>query len=259
MGLTLRQMQGARRPPGIMIGFLIAAVVVWVFSLPGCARYPAGVLGQTNSYLFVTMTVQGQINPNYYYILAMQASPTSSAQDAHPENGPFAIVQVNQGVTGWGNGWVAGLITDYVMFHGGQALQYSVNCSVLANCPANVATGGVPLGPPFLAQVSQDGHSLLIGVQLTTLGLNGATTNPTETVPGGVVVNTITTDHLESVVTVQSKPVDSLDQGGLPPLIDLHQSKVVTIPAPGIVLFPSPTVTTADLQLTQDQVEVRLQ
>ncbi|MDQ2731951.1 MAG: hypothetical protein M3Y56_09850 [Armatimonadota bacterium] len=266
------QRRALARTPGIAALLTrccaVSVVAVVTCSLGGCARYPATVQGTTPSLLLVTMQLRGQINPAYYYFVALQASPTTSAQDAHPESGPFAIVQADQGVSGWGNGWGAGKITDYVLFHNNQATQFTVNCSNLSACPANVAAGGQAIGPPFSTFVSSGGgtggaNSLVVAVDLSKLGLNGTAAGTSTTgarpIPGGVVVNTITTDHLETVVTNPPKPVDSLDQGGmLPPLVDTHQSKIINITPPGGVLFPNSSVITDDLQLTQVTLEVRL-
>lgn len=260
---------GAQRSGSLLTRRLAVGVTVLAtLSLGGCARYPAMSQGSTPSLLLVTMQLRGQINPSYYYFVAIQASPTNQAQDAHPEEGPFAVVQANQGTNGWGNGWGAGKITDYVVFHNNQATQFTVNCANLATCPANVAAGGQALGPPFSTFVSNTGgtggaNSLVVAVDLSKLGLNGTAAGTSTTgvapIPGGVVVNTITTDHLETIVTNPPKPVDSLDQGGmLPPLVDTHQSKIVNITPPGTVLFPNANVISDDLALTGVQLEVRL-
>ncbi|HET6386377.1 MAG TPA: hypothetical protein VFJ58_23545 [Armatimonadota bacterium] len=245
----------APRRRGLLL-FLAASAIS--FGPAGCARYPATVAAGTKALLFVTLQVQGQINPSYYYFVALQASPTTNAQDAHPELGPFAIVQANSGVSGWGNGWGTGIITDYVEYHAGQASEYSIDTSNPATTPAAVAAGGVFIGPPFSTSLSGSGNALTVAVPLANLGLNGMTgSTATRALPGGVVVNVITTDHIENNPNAPPKPVDSLDQGSLP-LLDLHQSKVVDLTPTGNVLFPNPNVNSADLQLTRVELEVRL-
>jgi hypothetical protein len=214
----------------------------------------------------VTANFQGQVNPQYYYYVALQASPTQNAQDAHPENGPFAIVQANSGQNGWGNGWGTGVITDYVLYHSGQAIQYSYACSAAqtAGCPAAIAAPGLPIGPPFQASVSGTGQSLVVAIDLSTLGLGGVLPSvPSTTIPGGVVVNVIVKDHIEQVINNPSPAVDSLDVAlaQSPPLLDLHQSKIVSLPVtvpPSHVLFPSGSVVVPDLEITGVSIEVRL-
>lgn len=71
----------------------------------GCARFPAnGASSQTKRLVF-SMTVSRQINPNYVYIIAMNAST-----DPNPtEQGPIPITDFP-----WGNGFVAGTVDVFV-------------------------------------------------------------------------------------------------------------------------------------------------
>jgi hypothetical protein len=263
--------------------FLVGIAMLCAPFFSGCARYPTGVLSSAPALLITSVQVAGNINPSYYYFIALQASQNSAGVqdsnylDANLALGPFAVFQVDPNTGSWGNGWGTGKITDYVEYHNGQAEQYSVNCAVLANCPAAVAAGGFPVGPPFSVSVPSPGL-LVVSIALDTLGLNGAVingppttttttgvgsvnptpTSPTYPTPGGVVVDVITTDSVGSIQGVTSKPVDSLDLNNDLTQLNLSQSKTININTPGPVLHPNPSDTTNDLLITAVQLQVQL-
>lgn len=82
-----------------MLGLLFS------FLACGCAKFPANGAATSTKRVIFTMTVAGQINPNYVYIVAMHAS-----QDANPTTqGPIPIISQP-----WGNGFVAGTAELYV-------------------------------------------------------------------------------------------------------------------------------------------------
>ena len=72
---------------------LVLTAGVLLLATPGCAKYPSGGTG-SGPELVVTMTVEGQINPNDYYFVIFDVS-----NDQHGSNGPVPVI-----APPWGNG-----------------------------------------------------------------------------------------------------------------------------------------------------------
>ncbi len=106
----------------------------------GCARYPSTNSGSTAPArtIYTWIKVVGQINPTYYYFLALDT-------DGDTGTGPVPIVVGPE----LGNGWGTispinpnGTITQppfFVRYHDGQFMEYQ---------------NGIPIGPPYLYQVT---------------------------------------------------------------------------------------------------------
>lgn len=87
------------RKASLFFGFLACLLT------SGCAKFPANGVATSARRVIFTMTVAGQINPNYVYIVAMHAS-----EDPNPTTqGPIPIISQP-----WGNGFVAGTAELYV-------------------------------------------------------------------------------------------------------------------------------------------------
>lgn len=80
----------------------------------GCARFPSNALPVTGKRLIITLTVAGEIDPNYHYYVAFDTSGTSAP-------GPLPVV-----ARPWGNGWGTGSITNYVIYDRSQPQGYGV-------------------------------------------------------------------------------------------------------------------------------------
>jgi hypothetical protein len=75
--------------------------------LTGCAQFPPGVNSSSSGgMLNITMTVSGQINPNYFYFVVF-----NNINDPHGVDGPEPVI-----APPWGNGFVAGAATTYVAY-----------------------------------------------------------------------------------------------------------------------------------------------
>jgi hypothetical protein len=89
----------AARPALLLFGLALLAA-------QGCARVPDEVTGdQVRRRLTVSFSVAGQVNPQYFYFIAIDA-------DGNPSSGPVPVVTAP-----FGNGWVTGSVTHYVEFH----------------------------------------------------------------------------------------------------------------------------------------------
>jgi hypothetical protein len=87
---------------------LSAMAALMLIFAAGCARFPVNPVPITGRQLIITVTVAGEINPNYYYYVAFDTSGAMTP-------GPLPVVAIP-----WGNGWGTGNISNYVIFHTGQ-------------------------------------------------------------------------------------------------------------------------------------------
>jgi hypothetical protein len=83
---------------------LLSAASIIAALVSGCARFPEGVAPVTGRRIIITLTVAGEINPNYYYYAAFDTSGTATP-------GSLPVV-----ARPWGNGWGTGNITHYVLY-----------------------------------------------------------------------------------------------------------------------------------------------
>jgi len=83
-------------------------ILALVFGSLSCAKYPTSANGQTTKRLVFTMTVAGQLNPNFVYIVALRPSTLLNPTDS----GPIPVV-----APPWGNGFVAGNCTYFVRWN----------------------------------------------------------------------------------------------------------------------------------------------
>lgn len=81
----------------------------------GCAKSPPGTTSNSSSgpQVFVTMTVAGNLNPNYYYFVLFNVNESKGPGTGI--TGPVPVVAVP-----YGNGFAAGAFSNYVEFHNGQ-------------------------------------------------------------------------------------------------------------------------------------------
>jgi hypothetical protein len=95
---------------------LFLALPAAAILLADCARTPAGLGGSNATQLRFTYTLNGPVNPNYIYVVAIRVlSPAygggSSLELTDPTQGPVPVV-----TTGSKNGVVGGLPTHYVIY-----------------------------------------------------------------------------------------------------------------------------------------------
>jgi hypothetical protein len=139
---------------------LFAATALQAAFAAGCAKFPENTVPITGKRVIVTMTVAGQINPNYHYYVAFDTSGT-------PSPGPLPVVGPP-----WGNGWGTGNITNYVVY---DQLQPQGGYAVFQITPNTNLLGSVYIGPPISSVLPPTGSNKLQFTidtsQLATLAL----------------------------------------------------------------------------------------
>lgn len=123
---------------GLVLPFILLAA--------GCAKSPENAAAITGKRLLITMSVAGEINPNYHYFVAFDTSGT-------PTPGPLPVVG-----SPWGNGWGTGNISNYIQF---DALQPQGGYSVFRIEPNTNLLGSVYIGPPISVITPQVGSNKL--------------------------------------------------------------------------------------------------
>ncbi len=130
----------------------------------GCAKAPGGSNGATSPVsgpqLFITMTVRGTINPNYYYYILFNINDTPGPNGTSV-TGPVPVV-----APPYGNGFAAGAFTSYVEFNngvpGGTGSGYYAISADLLQPVYRGSTG-------FLIQSSVSGNTLSFQIPLAQI------------------------------------------------------------------------------------------
>ena len=125
----------------------------------GCAKSPAGGGSSPVSgpQLIISMTVNGTLNPNYYYYVVLNVN---NAQGPGPGTGP-----VPSYFPPYGNGFAGGSFTNYVEYHGSQAGGTNFG---YYGVTANLLTP-VPLGSSRLISPQVNGQTLSFQLPLAYL------------------------------------------------------------------------------------------
>lgn len=150
-------MNHARRP-------LLWPLLTMLLLLPaGCAKSPSTGSSSPVSgpQLLVTMTVAGNINPNYYYYVLFNVNNT-------PGPGKTAVtgpVPVVVSADNTGNGYAAGAFTNYVEYNSGQT--GGTNFNYYAVDPTLFYSK--PLGQSRLIQAQASGNTLTFQIPLAAL------------------------------------------------------------------------------------------
>ncbi|MBV6504058.1 MAG: hypothetical protein AKCLJLPJ_02153 [Fimbriimonadales bacterium] len=173
----------------LLLGLASVFSALSVLLIAQCARFPA-VPPALNKRIRITFFLDGPVNPNYVYIVAL-----NDANDASGANGgPLPVV-----APPWGNGFVAGRATHFVRYDGFQPNGgYSVNrftdlqnllSWVFVGVPVNFTT---PTGNSnkieFELDFSQlrpppDDPNAIFALQVNLLTMDRVPTNPGDTNP----------------------------------------------------------------------------
>lgn len=180
---------------------LLAALLL----LPaGCAKSPSTGSSSPASgpQLIVSMTVAGNINPNFYYYILFNVNNTVGADKT--STGPIPVVS-DADFTG--NGFAAGSFSNYVEYSGNQGngtnfnyyLNYPVVVQQSTNPPSTIIQQqSQSLGPGQIvgALVSSDRHTLTFQLPLASL----ATSNYKQ-LASDITVDNINTLQINFVTT----------------------------------------------------------
>ncbi len=167
---------------------LLRSLFVLLLLLPaGCAKSPSGISGSSpvsGPQLQISLTVQGTINPNFYYYILFNLNratgPTGSGTGAVP------VVAIP-----YGNGFAAGAFSNYVEYHGGQPGGTNFG---YYGIPANLLNP-VTLGTSQIVQTQVVGNTLTFRLPLTYLATAGDSTSTPQYVPN----SSFTVDQIQTL------------------------------------------------------------
>jgi hypothetical protein len=95
----------------MMFSMRWAAAAVGLILACGCAKLPNGGGGTSSRRIHFVITLDGPVNPNFVYIVAIR----DANDDTGGGGGPIPVIQQP-----WGNGFVAGKATHFVRYDGAQ-------------------------------------------------------------------------------------------------------------------------------------------
>ncbi len=231
-----------RRPS--LIRPLWAVVLALCVLAAGCAKFPPDSATLSTKRLVFTLTVAGQINPNYVYIVALRPSNLINPTDT----GPIPVIGPP-----WGNGFVAGNATYFVRWDPTTSPAYT-----LYKFQDILLTQYFAIGIPVAyTDLLPNGKTLSFQIDLTQI----ATTPDDAAAYQSIQVNFLTMDRVPQGNS-GSKAWDALGNGADPAQINDY----ITIPLTtnGIYnntrynnLEPTGDVADPDLDISDFSVEVR--
>lgn len=183
-------------------GLSAAALSVLLLSA-GCAKAPSGAGGSpvSGAQVFVTLTVAGKINPQYYYYVLFNVN-NAPAPSNRGLLGPVPVV-----APPYGNGFAAGAITNYVEYNGGvpggTGFGYYNFSDVNLLQPSYLGSTG------YLVQSQISGNTLSFQIPLARLAPLGTTVDQINQLE----VNFVTTNTVNVIGDSLSSPkyFDALD------------------------------------------------
>lgn len=221
--------------------FVWLIILLMPLVVAGCARYPTTdtVSNVPERTLISSITVNGEINPAYYYFLAIDT-------DADSGDGPVPIVTGPE----LGNGW--GTISDtppgqqppeppfWVQYHNGRFEQFQ---------------NGRAIGSPYRAEISPDRKTMTVEIDEADI----ATPLPTN-----IQLNWITQERIDTSVQVIGLAKDydgfgprgntfvnmELGEANAPPLISGENGVVEEL--------PNDTTDIADIDLIEWRIQERI-
>lgn len=221
--------------------------VILALTMAGCAKLPDNGTGANGTRLSFTLKVSREIRPGYIYMVALRPSTDLNP----PEQGPIPVIAAP-----WGNGFVAGTVTHFVMWANTQSPRYLLyQFRPGTNLIEYFATGA----PVNYIDVNPGEKILRFEVDLTQLAPHAATAATYQSIQ----VNFLTMDRIPQGAG-GTKNWDALGNSTLPGEVN----SPITIPlrtsgtydnarfndleVPGDVVDP-------DLDITDFSVEVRTQ
>lgn len=179
-----------------MIRF-VALILVAALGL-GCAKFPGGGGGTGKTRLIFRMIMDGPINPNFVYIVALR--PT--VEDPPTTLGPVPVI-----APPWGNGFVEGGVTHFVRWDVAQSPRYLIY-QFQGTDLINFFERGVPIS--FL-EVEANGREIRFEIELPQISVSETEADTFRTLQ----VNFLTMDVVPQG-TGGNKSWDALGDGNLP-------------------------------------------
>ena len=93
------------------------ALILIALAVGGCAKFPSGPGSSGAPRLIFQMELDGPVNPNFVYIVAMNPS----TEDNPTTEGPIPVI-----APPWGNGFVEGTVTHFVRWDTTQSPHYLI-------------------------------------------------------------------------------------------------------------------------------------
>ena len=177
--------------------FALLALVALV--LGGCAKFPHTGGGGGGTRLIFTMRLDGPVNPNFVYIVALH--PTT--EESPTTQGPIPVI-----APPWGNGFVAGTVTHFVRWDTTQSphfLIYQFRDTQLID----YFERGVPIN---YQEVQTGDREITFEIELNQISATPAEADTFRTLQ----VNFLTMDRVPQGNDPGSKSWDALGDGRLP-------------------------------------------
>jgi hypothetical protein len=227
-----------------------------VVALVGCAKFPKNGSGALTKRLTFTMTVAGEINPNFIYIIALRPS-----NDVNPTtDGPKPVVGPP-----WGNGFVSGNATYFVRWDpltSPAYILYKFQPGTDTGDPNNAdLTQFAQVGTPIAFQdVPNGGRTIQFELDLSQIADSVDAANLFQSLQ----VNFLTMDKAPTGTTPVNKALDAIGDSRLPSQIN----DWLTIPLRTTGVFdnnhfsqiePTGDVQDPDLDISDFSIEVRTQ
>jgi len=175
---------------GILLGLSLLA--------GACARYPSASSGDGSTRLVFEFTMDGPVNPNFVYIVALNPSTL----DNPTTQGPVPVI-----AQPWGNGFVEGHATHFVRWDTSQAPHFLV-FRFTDDTLINYIERGVPVN---YVEVEPNGKTIRFEIDLTQIAADAAEAASFRTLQ----VNFLTMDRVPQG-SQTDKSWDALGDGRLP-------------------------------------------
>lgn len=244
----MRFLSGIRTIRRSATRLLFCCSTVLLFLLPaGCAKVPEGGAGPTTKRLIFTMTVERAINPNFVYMVALRPS----TEENPTGQGPIPVV-----APPWGNGFVAGTVTNFVRWDAAQSPRYIIYAFRDENL-----IDYFPIGVPINYLDFQPGTGRSIQFELDLSQIVPATEVENYRT---IQVNFLTMNRVPQGNDQTPKAWDALGNGRN--VAEINQWITIPLRTSGIYnnarfndLEPPNDADDPDLEITDFSVEVRLQ
>jgi hypothetical protein len=180
----------------------LCALLLAGIAFGGCAKFPDTGAGAGGTRLIFRMIMDGPVNPNFVYIVALNPS----IEDVPTTQGPIPVI-----APPWGNGFVEGTVTHFVRWDTSQSPHYLIFQFRDANL-IDYFERGVPVN--FL-EVEPGGREISFEIELSQIAASEAEAETFRTLQ----VNFLTMDNVPQG-TGGDKVWDALGDGRLPGEID---------------------------------------